>query len=148
MHRDNIIKYIELLREHPNVALSQETSARYSVQYKGTAWHVWPISGRYRFVDDPSKPDDFFGDIKHFYQRYILNTFDFPENHGKKWTKGEEASLLDMVEGDLSVNLIAADLLRHPKSIVVKIAILLDDYGINAKLDDPSSFDTPVKYLI
>jgi hypothetical protein len=53
-----------------------------------------------------------------------------------------------MVEGDLSVNLIAADLLRHPRNIVLKIAILIGDHDINAKLDDPSSFDTPVKYLI
>lgn len=103
---------------------------------------------KYRYLGDPSKQDYYYGDIRHFYVRYIACSVSYPENHAKKWTREEEDSLLDMINFEYSVNQIANDLERHPRSIVAKIALVFDDRDIQTRLYDSKVFDVAVISLI
>lgn len=87
------------------------------------------------------------GELSDFYHRYLTGELQFPENFGKTWSKVEDDVLYDMIHYACTVRQIAAELKRHPVSVVNKLAKYLDDDSIQNRITQ-DFYDVPVRELI
>lgn len=87
------------------------------------------------------------GELSDFYHRYITDEIQFPENFGKTWSKADEDALYGMINYSCTVRQIAVELIRHPVSIVNKLAKYLDDDSIQNRITQ-DFYDVPVRELL
>ncbi len=148
MWNDKKQKYWEAIRNHPGVSCKKLSKSKYLLQFKGRRWYLWPRSGRYQHLTQEGDASEvFMGELSDFYHRYLTGELQFSENFGKTWSKVDEEVLYDMIDYACTVRQIAAELKRHPVSVVKKLAKYLDDDTIQNRITQ-DFYDVPVRELV
>jgi len=139
--------YMTKICSHPGVTAKKLTEYKYLITHKDRSWHVWPRSGRYHFVySNGEVSEDYYGELKLFFHRYIAGTIDLPENFGKVWSQADEATLFDMVEQFYTARQVAEELERHPASVWDKLTTYFDNPELKTAYGEEFS-DVPIREI-
>lgn len=143
----NKLQYLELILTHPGLSYKKLNNSKYLLNLDDRSWHLWPRSGRYQHLSpDGEASEEFWGELKVFYHRYLSHNLQLPDNFGKVWSQTDENLMYDMIEYNCTVQQIADELKRHPASVVVKLSKYLGDQSLLNRLTE-DLYDVPLRNL-
>lgn len=145
-NQETVEKFLGKIREYPNATVVALQLGVFHISLDTEEWIYDSNYSKYWHAKDGSAvSDDYFGDIKSFFNRYIKKAFSSPRNSGKIWSESDLDVLVDMIEADSSVNEIATFLERMPFAVAERIQKTI---AWRSRIIPEENWNDPVNQLI